>query len=868
MPAVTLNSFVEGLVQSQLLGPEQCQELNQLRETASNARELALELLRRGWLTVYQINQILQGKGSALTIGPFVLLERIGEGGMGQVFKARQKVLNRMVALKVIRKECLGNPKAVLRFQREIRAAGQLCHPHIVRAYDADQVNGTYYIAMELIDGVDLAKLVKNKGPLPVDQACEYIRQAALGLQHASERGLVHRDIKPANLLVTKAVSSDRRRSSGHLVRPSSGMIARCEPTLHYPWGVVKILDMGLARCSDPLTGRAATHLTQFGTLMGTPEYIAPEQARDSHNIDVRADLYSLGCTLYFLLTGQPPFSRGSVTEKLLQHQFDEPEPAASVRRGQMQEWKGPTGPPDTDPQALHIPAPVEAVLRRLMAKNPGDRYQTPIELADALQGIVSQLADGSLTSDPTTPISPQTANIPVGAIVESVSTTVDRPVELLAPNSVSKRKYVGIASLLFAGAGALMILVIVTALAVVMTRSHSRAIADESAAKSGDAKDPYWKVALKRAVQKNMSWEEARQELLRHRASPTGAANSNKLDELLAKLPTPMDGLERSRFAAFMPVGMPNEVVALYGLGKPPVLKPVLSLAIAPSGRWLATSEDNGVRLFDLLGSAIPFKIPAHKGRVNRIAVSPDGWLLATASADGNVRVWDIATRNRIQSFDKHRGPVTQVAFSPDGALIASAGRDGAIRLWHPRTGAEVRKIEGQLADLTVLGFAPDGQTVFWGGASKEIHWASVNETARPVGKFETKLSFQRVLAFQPHGNLVIMGGGQGLLQLCVWDGNSLTEKTTLKQPTQINEVAFAPDGQSFVSVGVEPTAVVWDVARLAQAKSMSALRSPGHSAAFAPDGRHLVIGSASNQVFVVRLAGHDMDGLKQLLE
>src|ERR1019366_10683080 len=215
MPPATIASFVDGLFESQLLDAEQREEVRQLQGQVADMRELAQELLKRDWLTAYQINQISQGKGAALTLGPFILLERIGEGGMGQVFKARQKMLNRVVALKLIRKECLGNPKVVLRFQREIRAAGKLSHPHIVRAYDADQVNGTYYIAMELIDGVDLARLVHDNGPLPVDQACEYIRQAALGLQHAHERGMVHRDIKPANLLVTRAVASDRRRSSG-----------------------------------------------------------------------------------------------------------------------------------------------------------------------------------------------------------------------------------------------------------------------------------------------------------------------------------------------------------------------------------------------------------------------------------------------------------------------------------------------------------------------------------------------------------------------------------------------------------------------------------------------------------------------------
>src|SRR5262249_13617316 len=154
--------------------------------------------------------------------------------------------------------------------------------------------------------------------PLPVLQACDYLRQAALGLQHAFERGVVHRDLKPHNLLVTRAETPSVRGSSAHLPRPFASA---------YRWGVLKILDMGLARLLDRDERPASTLLTQVGSVMGTPDFIAPEQARNSHTCDVRADLYSLGCTFYYLLSGQVPFPKGTLTEKLLQHQLDAPEP-------------------------------------------------------------------------------------------------------------------------------------------------------------------------------------------------------------------------------------------------------------------------------------------------------------------------------------------------------------------------------------------------------------------------------------------------------------------------------------------------------------------------------------------------------------
>jgi serine/threonine-protein kinase len=419
MAVATLANFVDGVLQSQLLDARQCDELQALQASVENTRELVHELVRRDWLTAYQVNQILQGKGGALTFGPFILLERIGEGGMGRVFKVRQKMLDRVIALKVIRKQYLDNPKIIQRFLREIRAAGQLSHPHIVRAYDADEINGTYYIAMEFIDGDDLAKLVKEKGPLGVEQACEYIRQAALGLQHALERGMVHRDIKPANLLVARTVAAPShsplapgpeerlrasngpiKRPSNHDIKRSSGIIRRSEIARLYPWGVVKILDLGLVRCDDPMTGKALTHLTQVGAVMGTPEFIAPEQARDSHTSDIRADLYSLGCTLYFLLAGQPPFPTGTMTEKLLQHQLNEAEPVGQARRAKLLERQQMHGSGRQE-GIIGVSAEVEEVVRRLLSKLPEHRYQTPIELASELQGILKQMTPGSLAKKP-----------------------------------------------------------------------------------------------------------------------------------------------------------------------------------------------------------------------------------------------------------------------------------------------------------------------------------------------------------------------------------------------------------------------------------------------------------------------------------
>ncbi len=270
------------------------------------------------------------------------LLKLLGAGGMGAVYQAEHGVMRRLVALKVINRQFTSNSAAVERFQREIRAAAQLHHPNIVVAYDAEQAGDTHLLAMEYIEGVNLARLVAERGPLPIAEACEYVRQAALGLQHAHERGMVHRDVKPHNL-----------------IRGADG--------------VVKVLDFGLASVGVQGGGQ----LTGTNMIMGTADYIAPEQAEDTHQADARSDIYALGCTLYHLLTGRPPFTHPSTLLKLVAHREEAPAPVRAVR-------------PD-------VPEELAAVLSRMMAKAPVDRYQTAAEVA----AVLAPFADGTTIPEP-----------------------------------------------------------------------------------------------------------------------------------------------------------------------------------------------------------------------------------------------------------------------------------------------------------------------------------------------------------------------------------------------------------------------------------------------------------------------------------
>ena len=265
----------------------------------------------------------------------YEIVRELGRGGMGVVYLARNKLMGRLEVLKVVGGHLVERPGVRDRFLREVQSAAKLQHRNIVTAYSAMRLGESIVLAMEYIDGEDLAKMVKSRGPLPVVHACYFIYQAALGLQHAHERGMVHRDIKPANLIF----ATEGKK------------------------GVVKVLDFGLAKVTSE--GQADSGLTREGQMLGTPDYIAPEQIRDAQSADIRADIYSLGCTFYYLLTGGPPF-RGDHLWDLYQAHFSMDAGPLNLVRPE-------------------VPVELAAVVAKMMAKEPGRRFQTPGEVAQAL---------------------------------------------------------------------------------------------------------------------------------------------------------------------------------------------------------------------------------------------------------------------------------------------------------------------------------------------------------------------------------------------------------------------------------------------------------------------------------------------------
>jgi hypothetical protein len=324
LPLEELNPYLQSLETSVALGAP---------------ASLAQQMVYDGLLTHFHAEQLLAGKYRGFRLGKYQILERIGSGGMGSVFLAVHSTLKRRVALKVLPAQSGADPAILERFFREARAAAALDHPNIARAYDADSERNLHFLVMEFVDGIDMQQLVKRRGHLAPGHAADYVRQAADGLAHAHERKLIHRDIKPGNLMLNRQ-------------------------------GVVKILDMGLARFFQDETDNLTMDVNA-NSVLGTADYIAPEQARDSHDVDIRADIYSLGGTLFYLLTGQPPFSGGGTAQKLLWHQLRPVEDVRTLQAG--------------------VPAGLAAVVTRMLAKEPGQRYQTPAEVSAALAEFVDR---------------------------------------------------------------------------------------------------------------------------------------------------------------------------------------------------------------------------------------------------------------------------------------------------------------------------------------------------------------------------------------------------------------------------------------------------------------------------------------------
>lgn len=326
--------FREALAKSKLVGDEQLAGVLSLQPALANdPQALAEALSAAGYLTPWQRDKLLEGRYKGFFLGKYRILAQIGAGAMGSVFLGEHKVMRHKVAIKVLAKRLVGRDTYIRRFEQEARAAAAVNHPCVVRAFDFDSSDDVHYLVMEFAEGEDLQKIVTRDGVLPIPVVAQCVLQTAEGLAAAHEAGLVHRDIKPSNLLVDSQ-------------------------------GNVRILDLGLARILDD--DEPSLTLVHDSKMIGTVDYLAPEQARNSHHIDGRADLYSLGCTMYFLLSGRPPFDDGTLTQRVIEHQTKLPVDIRQRRRD--------------------CPAELAFICHKLLAKRAEERFQTAQEVVDALR--------------------------------------------------------------------------------------------------------------------------------------------------------------------------------------------------------------------------------------------------------------------------------------------------------------------------------------------------------------------------------------------------------------------------------------------------------------------------------------------------
>ncbi len=702
--APVATDFVRRLAETQLLDELHLDEVRSLAPVYGDASALAAELVRRGWLTAYQLDHLHKDTTDELLIGPYVLLEEVGQGGMGKVYKARHRRLDRVVALKVINPAVVSG-EAVQRFHLEARAIARLKHPNIVMLYDADESEGRQFLALEFIEGVDLDKLLQQRGPFPIALACDCVRQAALGLQHAYERGLVHRDIKPSNLvLVLPRGSNPALPAQGKLPLRDDGPEKESAPD-----GLVKILDLGLARLfpigTAPLAG---AKLSLDGFVVGTPDYLAPEQALNSHTVDTRADIYSLGCTFYELLSGLTPFaSVANGTQKLLCHLQDLPPPVEKLR-------------PD-------LPPGVVAIVHKMMAKQPHDRFQTPGQVAEALVPFARPRGPTD------TPPPPPTAPLSRPDSHSSALTGV------LPARQRSSAKLPG----LYAD----------TPEEFIEHQAAVRCVAfspDGRLALSGsdDQGLCVWDVHAAKILRRLHGHTDA---VLCATFAPDGRTAVSGGSDCALLLWDVATGQQLARFK--------GQATA------------VGTAAISPDGKFLLTGgTDQALHLWDVparrylrqLGGVVRGR---HFDAVTGVAFAPDGGRAVSVSRDKSLRLWNIQTGREVHCFDGHTDHVHGVAFSPDGIQVASAGADRTVRLWGVVSGAEIRRFEGHAGPVYGVAFSPGGRHLLTGGDTTIRVWEVA--TGRQLYTCQADADQVLCVAMTSAGTHLLAGGSDGVLRL-----------------------------------------------------------------------------------------------------
>jgi WD40 repeat protein/serine/threonine protein kinase len=715
-----------------------------------------------------------------LALSKYQVLRLLGAGGMGTVYLADHRVMNRRVALKVIHARFTSNPTAVERFHREIQAASRLQHPNIVTAHDADQAGDVHFLVMEFVEGRTLAAHLREQGPLPIREACDYARQTALGLQHAHEKGMVHRDIKPDNLMLSPA-------------GPDRGY-------------VVKILDFGLARLGTPAETNAATcpaadakpgfdpadvehvnkengtstepetDLTAAGVVMGTPDYMAPEQGADSRTADIRADIYSLGCTLYRMLTGKAPFAgRAGLVEKVRRHREEQARPLRELRP--------------------EVPAALAAVVEKMLAKDPTARYQAPGEAAEALGPFAEP---------------PRRRHALVGLVAGLL-------LALIAGVAVYRAR---------TDVGEILLESEDPAVEVVIRQGqHEVRVVDTSTARQIELPSGEYDLEV-RGGPEGLRLKPERVTLTRGQTVQTAFERPPRqpppppkipwppMDPVPVRVPSPQeladrtvpaDALARSGITPLMlaeagggdPAKAPAELVAVLAEERFRVASGSLGCpALSPEGDLVAACSHRDVFLFDAKTGRLLRTLSGHTGDVQMTAFSPDGRLLVSAGHDRTIRVWDSGTGELLKTLSNPTGGVSCLAFCRAGRTLISGGQDLSVRLWDMSEGKEPRLLGAHDAEVVSVALNPDGVRAASAAADGSVRvWDC--RAGQSLADYQLKPNRPVEVAFSSDGKLLAIGGANQVV---------VRESTTFEEvwhaASRANGLlAFTPDGKHLLT-------------------------------------------------------------------
>ena len=727
------------------------------------------------------------------SIPGYEILGELGRGGMGVVYKARHVGLNRVVALKMILSAEHAGKEAVARFKAEAEAVAQLRHPNIIQVYDIGEQDGRPFFSMEYVEGGSLQNRIGGQ-PQPPKWCAEIAEKLALAMHVAHSQGIVHRDLKPANVLLTTQ-------------------------------GDPKIMDFGLAKRVE--SGEA---LTQSGAVMGTPQYMAPEQASgEARRVGPPADVYALGAILYTMLTGKPPFSADTAMGVLRKVLNDEPTPPTTMHR--------------------RIPPDLETICLKCLQKEPQKRYASAQELAADLRRFLNHEPIVARPSGPWERAAKWARRRPavaalIGVSVIALLSIVGGSLWYSAQLGVERDR--------------------AQCETLEKERQRQKAVEQEEAARKSQ-RDAEKRLAdslvsqadalclARRFVEGISRYDEARL-LFGRLGEPVLPAEAGMLDAY-EQASVPLGTFRGHADSVLSVVFSPDGKFALSGSGDK-TLKlwdvatgrelrtfsghrgTIWSVAFSPNGKIaLSGSEDNTVKLWDVATGRELRTFSGHAKRVKSVAFCPDGRFALSGSFDNTLKLWDVTTGRDLRTFSHHSEPVLCVAFSPDGKLALSGSCDSTMKLWDLAMGRELRTLSGHVSGITGLAFSSNGKFALSGSGDNTVRLWDV-ATGQELRTFSGHALGVEDVAFSPDGKLALSAGGDRSLRL--WDVAAGTELRTFRGHTSpVDSVAFSPDGKYALSGSGDKTLRLWGLVRGRELRTFRGHAQPVSSVALSPDGR-----------------------------